>query len=374
MKKTLGITLAILLMLLPMTNGLFSQEKKNAKIQVALLLDTSGSMDGLIGQAKSQLWKVVNELATAKYEDETPTLEIALYEYGNDKLSGAEGYIKQYSQLTTDLDLISEKLFALKTDGGSEFCGWVIQTATKQLTWSKSNDDLKMIFIAGNEEFTQGSVDMKKACKEAIKNGIVVNTIFCGEYREGVKISWKEGADLADGKYMNIDHNQTIAHIDTPFDKGILDLNKKLNGTYVSYGSLGEANSVRQSAQDKNAAGMGTASYVNRAVSKSKSAYVNTSWDLVDASEADEEILVKLKDEELPEEMKGLKPEERRVYLDKKKKERLEIQDKINKLDKKRQDYIAKELKINAEENTLDAVLIKTIRAQANEKNYKFEK
>ena len=36
------------------------------RIQLAILLDTSNSMDGLIGQAKSQLWKVVNELARAR--------------------------------------------------------------------------------------------------------------------------------------------------------------------------------------------------------------------------------------------------------------------------------------------------------------------
>ena len=34
-------------------------EKINTKIQVALLLDTSNSMDGLIDQAKS-LWDIVN--------------------------------------------------------------------------------------------------------------------------------------------------------------------------------------------------------------------------------------------------------------------------------------------------------------------------
>ena len=38
------------------------------KIQVALLLDTSNSMDGLIEQAKSRLWNIINTLTTLKYE------------------------------------------------------------------------------------------------------------------------------------------------------------------------------------------------------------------------------------------------------------------------------------------------------------------
>ena len=149
-------------------------------IKIGLLLDTSNSMDGLIEQAKSQLWTIVNELAEAKCEGVEPTLNIALYEYGNDGLSAAEGYIRLVTPLTTDLDVISKDLFSLTTNGGSEFCGHVIQTSTNQLDWGQDNEDLKMIFIAGNEPFTQGNVDFNKACKTAAQMGITINTIFCG--------------------------------------------------------------------------------------------------------------------------------------------------------------------------------------------------
>ena len=120
-------------------------------IMIALLLDTSNSMDGLIDQAKSQLWKIVNEVAVAKSGDgKQPNIKIALYEYGNEGLSPDEGYIRQVCPLTEDLDVISEKLFSLTTNGGNEFCGQVIKTALNQLAWSASNSDLKMIFIAGD--------------------------------------------------------------------------------------------------------------------------------------------------------------------------------------------------------------------------------
>jgi hypothetical protein len=33
---------------------------------------------------------------------------------------------------------------------------------------------------------------------------------------------WKDGADLADGKYMNIDHNAEFVHIDAPQDAEII--------------------------------------------------------------------------------------------------------------------------------------------------------
>ncbi|MFC3158752.1 hypothetical protein ACFOEQ_09610 [Chryseobacterium arachidis] len=107
---------------------------KENKIQVALLLDTSNSMDGLIDQAKSRLWNIVNTLTTLKYNGQAPQIEIALYEYGNDGLRD-ENYIRQVTPLTQDLDLVSEKLFALRTNGGNEYCGAVIRDASTNLKW-----------------------------------------------------------------------------------------------------------------------------------------------------------------------------------------------------------------------------------------------
>jgi len=345
MKKSLALLLMVAFCLSLFNYEIQSQTKKKAKIQVALILDTSNSMDGLIDQAKSQLWKVVNELALARYEGVTPVLEIALYEYGNDAIPEEKGYIRLVSNLTTDLDKISEDLFALKTLGGSEYCGHVIQNATNQLKWSKSNENLKMIFIAGNEKFTQGKVDYKKACKAAIKKGIIVNTIFCGEYGFGVKTKWKDGAELADGKYINIDQDQKLAYIESPFDDEIIGLNSKLNKTYIGYGGLGTANSIRQSTQDANAISVNKGVSVARAKSKISHNYINTSWDLVDALEDKDFKLDEVPDEDLPEEMKKMTKAEKKKYIEGKKKERKIIQGKIKALDKKREKYVADQRK-----------------------------
>ena len=118
-----------------------SRPKKNT-IKVALLLDTSNSMDGLINQAKTQLWEIVNELSYAKCENQNPDLMIALYEYGNDNLPAREGYIRQVIGFSSDLDEISEKLFSLRTNGGNEFCGQVIHTSLRQLDWGNNKNDL----------------------------------------------------------------------------------------------------------------------------------------------------------------------------------------------------------------------------------------
>ena len=360
------------------TNSPSTQNQNNAapKIQVALLLDTSGSMDGLIEQAKSQLWKMVNELATSKRDGKVPDIEIALYEYGKDDYSAASGHIKQLVPLTTDLDLVSEQLFKLKTNGGSEFCGWAIKDATKELKWSKSNEDLKIIIIAGNEPFTQGTVDYKNSCKTAITDGIIVNTIFCGDCQMGINTMWKDGADRADGKYMCINHNEAVVHVATPFDNEIIKLNNELNKTYIAYGSKGMEKKERQAVQDANAAVYSQANVAERAVSKSSKAYKNDDWDAVDAFKENEQELSKLKDEELPAEMKGMNTAQRKDFIDKKAKEREALQSNIREVNEKREKYIADERKKTAgsAKNTLDEAMLGAVREQAVKKNYKFEK
>ena len=351
------------------------KSKKSPKIQVAILLDTSNSMDGLINQAKSQLWKMVNELAISKKDNVAPDIEIALFEYGNSGISARSGYVREIVSLTSDLDLVSEKLFQLSTNGGDEYCGTVIQEATRSLEWTDNNNDLKMIFIAGNEPFTQGNVDYKEACQNAIKNGIIVNTIHCGPYDTGVQTNWKDGADIADGKYMNIDQDEEVVHIPTPFDDQILQLNNRLNTTYIGFGSLGEERVRMQGLQDSNASKFSEANSVERAVTKSnKKLYKNTSWDMVDAAEEDEEFYDNVKSNDLPEELQKMSKEELKAHVDSKRQERDKIQEEIIELNKQRTAFVEDERKKRGETLTLDNVMLETVREQAESKRFTFEK
>ena len=299
-----------------------AENEKQSLIQIALLLDTSNSMDGLIDQAKSQLWKVVNEFGTALVDGKAPEFHVALYEYGNSGIPSEKGYIRMILPLTDDLDAVSEKLFALKTNGGYEYCGKVIKAAAENLKWSKSDKDFKAIFIAGNEPFTQGDVDYRIACKAAVEKGIVVNTIFCGPYATGVSGKWKDGAALSDGKYMNIDQNQKAVHIEAPQDKEIEKLGTDLNKTYVPYGAKGKAGMENQKAQDKNASSAGSGSNLQRQVCKASHNYNNDRWDLVDAIKKGTVKLEDIKEEDLPEEMRKMSMEEKKKYVEAKAAER----------------------------------------------------
>jgi hypothetical protein len=364
------ITLSLLIFTLPLAAA---PEKNQALIQLAILLDTSNSMDGLIEQAKTQIWSIVNELARAKKDGKSPRLEVGLYEYGNNNIPVNKGYVRLVQPLTSDLDKISEELFKLTTNGGDEYCGKVINDATQSLKWSSSNDHYKMIVIAGNEPFTQGTTDYKKACKTAAGKGIIINTIFCGDFQEGVETKWKDGADLSDGTYANINQDQQMIAINAPQDGEILKLGQELNKTYVPYGALGESSQKRQEKEDANALSAAPEAAVQRSAAKSSALYENSVWDLVDAVKAKGfGVLDNIKDEELPPEMKKMTKAERKAYLENKLKQRGAIQNKINQLNKERQVYVDKEMQRQSKDNSLGKAIVTAIRAQAGQKNFKF--
>ncbi|MEM7383550.1 MAG: vWA domain-containing protein [Verrucomicrobiota bacterium] len=342
-------------------------------VQLALLLDTSGSMKGLIDQAKTQLWGVVNEFITAKQAGKTPVVQVALYEYGKSSLKKEEHWVRQIQPLTRDLDKISEELFALRTNGGEEYCGAVISAAAGSLDWDSSSKTYKAIFIAGNEPFTQGPVASGGACKEAITKGIIVNTIHCGPESEGVRTGWKDGALMADGSYMTIDQNQAVAHIDAPQDKEIVRLNEELNRTYVGWGVNARGAAANQEAQDSNAKGIAFSNLVSRARTKASSNYFNASWDLVDACRAPDFKWDSIKKEDLPDDLKKLTTAELKAHVDAQLACRKDIQKKILALTTERSTYVAAKRKELGEDLSLGNAVAGTVRKQAATKGVTFE-
>ena len=336
------------------------------RVQLAILLDNSGSMSGLIEQAKSELWRVVNELTAARQNGKQPRLQVALYTYGDPPP-------RRLNALTDDLDKISESLFAVSIDGGSEYCGQVIQTASRELEWSPSPNDLKLIFIAGNEPFTQGPVDYREACREAIAKGITINTIHCGD---GIPDDWRDGALLADGKAVSINQNSQVAHVEAPQDAEIARLGADLNQTYIPFGAVAEESQARQLVQDQNALQQSQASSVQRAVSKANAFYRNSAWDLVDALNDGRTKLADVKAEDLPENMRSMSLAERQQHVARQSAERQRLQDRINRLNGERNAFVAEKQKEQAAqsgEKTLDQALVEAIRSQASQKRFIFE-
>lgn len=328
--------------------------QSNRKVQVAILFDTSNSMDGLIDQAKSRIWNIINEMSGLRYQGQIPTIEIALYDYGNSSLSETSNYVRQQTGLSTDLDLISQKLFSLTTNGGNEYCGAVIQKSLQDLNWSPNPLDLKMIYIAGNEPFNQGSIAYKEVCTTASTRNIYVNTIYCGDYDQGVREFWKDCASLSKGDYFNINSNEAVVHIATPYDDAINQYNDSLNRTYYGYGEIGNLRKTNQLAQDDNAASESISSKAERSIVKSKAAYSNESWDLIDAVNKGGKDVREMKEEELPDEFKGKTDEEKVKLIEEKKAERAQYQAKISQLAIERQNFINEEKNKQADDKKDD--------------------
>lgn len=340
------------------------------KVQIAILLDTSGSMDGLINQTREQLWRIVNTFATAKKDGKRARLELALYQYGNDSIPAAAHHVQKIVPLTTDLDKVSEALFKLSTNGGNEYCGAAISHALGELEWSPNPRDLKLVYIAGNEGFNQGPIAFRDAVKTAIGRGIVVNTIHAGTQQQGISDSWAEAAKLADGNFLFIDSNKAVARVDAPQDVEIAKLNESLNKTYIAYGGKGKEAVARQEAQDKNAGGLSASSMSTRTAAKASPMYRNGDWDIVDAKKEGKAVSV----EEMPAELKNLSEKERDEVIAKKAEERTKLQQQIGKLAAEREQFVQGELKKRAKDGskTMDDALIESARGQAAKADYAF--
>jgi Mg-chelatase subunit ChlD len=339
-------------------------------IDLAICLDTSNSMDGLIDAARRKIWAIVNDLALAK---PTPRLRVAVLAYGNDHYDKGAGWVKIQATFTEDLDHVSKTLFGLTTKGGTEYVGRVLQSALT-LPWQEDKGALKLILVSGNESAAQDpAVDYRAMCRAAIARGIMINPIYCTR-AENVADTWKEIARLSDGHYAAIDQNRTV-DLASPFDARLAALSTEINRTYVAYGQQGLKGKLRQEAADASAKKLSGGSAADRAQSKAGGLYWN-SWCLADNYKRGTIKLEDVKQEDLPKELRGKTVDELRVYLEGKLEARAAIQAQIKDLHVQRQAWLAAELKKQgtAEDKSFDVAVRKALRAQAEAKGYEFEK
>ncbi|MGF2411177.1 vWA domain-containing protein [Ferruginibacter sp.] len=357
------------------------QHKKpvQPKIQAAILLDVSGSMDGLIEQAKAQLWNMVSTMGKAKCSaDVSPQIEIALYEYGRSTNDIKAGYVKQLSGFTSDLDSLSKILFSLKTNGGDEYCGQVIQTSLKELQWDAAPENYKVIFIAGNEDFLQGNVLYTSSCNDAKNKGVIVNTIYCGDRMQGIREHWNLNSECGNGSFTNINQNDKIDDIPTPYDSLIITMNGTLNQTYMAYNSFGYNKMREVVAVDAMNSSMSKSAGIKRTKVKGNSKIYNqASWDLVDAKEKDKDAIAKIDRKTLPDSLQKKTNEELEQIVEVKRQQRSAAQKEIETLNAKRDAYIAAEKAKNAANKnnaaTLETEVEKIIKEQAKRYNMKIE-
>lgn len=345
------------------------------KIQVAILLDSSNSMDGLIEQTRTQIWSVINAVSKVKKNGKTPVFQVSLYHYGNNSLPSAEGFNRMLNELSTDLDQVSENLFSIQTNGGQEYAGWVINSAVNELKWSNNPQDFRAIFIAGNEPFDQGNMNWEKAVNLASQKDIIVNTIFCGESENVESNLWAMGANEGKGNYFNLNQDEKVVVIPTPYDAQIARLNQELNDTYIPYGNQGATNYRRQQEQDMNAVSSpNPAAAVGRSVAKTTESYRNSSWDLVDGVTESGVDLNSVDKTTLPENLRSLSAPEIQKNVDEMMLKRQQIKAKIAELAQKRLDYIAKNTPKDNIQVTLDRLMIDSLYKQLEAKGFQIQR
>ena len=340
-------------------------------MQIAILLDTSKSMDGLIHQARTQLWKVVNDLASAEEGGDSPLIEVALFEYGNSNLKRADGYVRMLTPFTRDLDQVSDKLFSLTTKGGREWCAQAIHEALSRLAWSEKDGVYRAIFIAGNEPFNQGPKDFRVVLKDANAKKVIVNTIFCGPNQIGKSTNWEGAAGVAGGDYIAIEQNRRVVVLQTPQDKEILKEGRRINDTFIPYGKKGKKARVRQRSVDKKAARYSkSGAAVNRHIFKGTKSYsASADWDLVSLVASGRLKIKDIDRSKLPRKLRKLSDADLERYIRKQILKRKQIQEKIERLSKQRDGYLKKRVVVRKrgvkkEPPSLDEAMSKSIRRQ----------
>jgi hypothetical protein len=351
-----------------------AQDKPAPVVDVVLCLDVSGSMNHLIDSAKGKLWDIVNDLGKIK---PTPRLRVGLYSYGHTTYDPKKGWVRKEVDLTDDLDTVYLKLNGLTIHGGEEYVARVCRDALVEQKWSEDKKALKLIFVCGNEPADQDKeVTLESVAKLAIEKDVIINTIYCTWPRAvpGEVEGWENFAKKAEGRFAKIDMKKGTVAIATPHDRKLEELSAKINKTYVAYGKkdVREFKARNQAEQDTNAAKAPGAAPA-RAASKAGGLYRSSDWDLVDRLKDDPKFdITTIPEDELCEELRKLKPEERVAHVKKQLAEREAIQKEIMEVSKLRSEYIKEEMKKNDKlgDKAFDEAVRGALRDQAGKKGF----
>lgn len=339
---------------------------EDAKIEVVFVLDTTGSMGGLIEGAKAKIWAICNQIASGK---PTPELKVGLVAYRD----RGDEYLTKKFDLSDNLDDIYAQLKKFQAHGGGDTPESVnegLRVAVNDMKWTKGDEVLRLIFLVGDAPPHMDYADDVKypeTCKKACENGIIINTIQCGNDAECAR-HWKAICGKAEGSYVQIQQNGGVAPVvATPFDPHLAAINTELSRSTVVYGN--RQMQMRAKGLAEGAEKLPASAAAERAGYGAKNG-INASYDLLDAVKRGRVKLDEMKKDELPPELQKLQPAERKAYLEKLDKRRSVLQKQALELDKLRSDYIAKEMKKTKKKSEFDGKVLEMLRKQAKKVKY----
>jgi len=366
------LTVAIALGCSQTLNAKIQTSDAKPRIEVCFVLDTTGSMGGLIEGAKQKIWSIANEMISAK---PTPELKLGLIGYRD---RGDEYVVKSFL-LTDDIDSIYGHLRDFKAEGGGdepESVNEALAEAIEKMPWSQDRKVLKIIFLVGDAPPHLDYVDAPKypeLCRIAAKKDLIVNTVQCGNLAETTPI-WKEIAKLSEGSYSAIAQSGGVAVIATPLDDELARLNRKIGTTLIPYGDAALQREVAaKQAFAESAPASAAADRLSYNAKTGKA--VQGRGELLDALANKEVKLDAIDKKDLPKEFQKLTKQEMEARIAKTRAERDSLQKEVQNLSKKRDAYIEAENKRLAEAGKgdgFDEKVAETIHQQAERKGINY--
>jgi len=347
-------------------------------LEMVFVIDTTGSMGGLIEGAKQRVWGIVNEVMQSKSH---PSVSIGLVAYRDH----GDQYVTQVLPLTNDLDKVYSVLMDYQAGGGGdtpEDVRRALADGVSRAGWSKASSQVaQIIFLVGDappHDDYQDEPDTLTTTAEAVQRGMIVNTIQCGTIA-GTQQVWQAIAKRGEGQYFSIAQDGGVQAIATPYDDQLGELARKLGGTFLAYGggagTAGETyrDNLRADADSierKVAASAKPEAQADRAANKALNsmAYVG---DLLQSIENGSVKLESVKDEDLPADLQKLSPDARKQEIEKRLAARRELRAQIVTLSKQREEFITAERKKQGKQSGFDAAVAQALKEQLGRKGIK---
>ncbi len=356
-----------------------ADESHSSALEMVFVLDTTGSMGGLLEGAKQRIWGIVNEVMQSPSH---PSVRIGLVAYRDH----GDEYVTKILPLTNDLDKVYTTLMDYQAEGGGdgpEDVRRALADGVYRAGWSESSSSVaRIIFLVGDappHNDYPNEPDTTATSAGAVQKGMVVNTVQCGDL-PGTREIWQTIAQRGQGQYFAIASDGGVQAIATPYDERLGELARNLGGYYLPYGGgagvAGDEYRDRQKAQaEVSEAAVSTraarVAKAERALNKAVNAeaYVG---DLLQSIENGTLKLESVREEDLPAELRKLSPAERQQEIEKRLNERRELRAEIVSLSRQRDEFIAAERKKSGKRQTgFDAAVAAALKEQLSRKGIK---
>ncbi|MCP4849874.1 MAG: VWA domain-containing protein [Verrucomicrobiaceae bacterium] len=346
-------------------------------VEVCFVLDTTGSMGGLIAGAKEKIWSIANDLTDA---DPAPLLKIGLIAYRD----RGDDYITKNFALTDDLDSVYENLMGFQAAGGGdgpESVNQALDDAVNKIKWSPGRETLKIIFLVGDcppHMDYKDDIKYPDTCKVAVRKGIIINTVQCGNNSPTTSV-WKEIAHLSEGSFAAIEQGGGMAAIATPIDARIADLTREINTTVIAFGDEEKQSIARQKLSIASGSGSSVAATAARQAYFSKNLKgkaISGHEDLVSEVTEGNVTLDEVKPESLPEQYRKLNKSELAAAIKEQQDKREKLQSRMNKLVHERNAWLKKAMekrKADNKDNGFDAKIRRAVKEQGKKKGIQYK-